>query len=146
ALAAAKAIQLARPDLPSKEAEKFGAALNEYAGSQEFAELVNRDVFPPTPEESEDEFVARAKHGIRDVLLKKIETENTGRPIYQSLNAIEPVKKILAEAGSAIKEKGRTIKTSDIPEVLGAVAGAATGVGIGIAAVSAAGVSGLSAV
>lgn len=68
------------------------------------------------------------------------------KAIYQSLNALEPVKKVLADAASAIKDKSRSIKTSEIPEVIGAVVGGAAGVGIGVAAVSAVGVSGLSAV
>src|SRR5690242_1438052 len=69
-----------------------------------------------------------------------------GKAIYQSLNALEPVKKVLADAGKAIQDKGRTIQTSEIPEILGAVAGVGTGLTIGAAAVSVAGVSGVSAV
>jgi len=66
--------------------------------------------------------------------------------IYRGLKALEPVKKVLEEAGRAVTDKSRTIKTSEIPEILGAVAGAAAGVGIGVAAVSTAGVvSGLGA-
>src|SRR5437870_3335533 len=66
------------------------------------------------------------------------------KAIYRSLKALEPVKKVLEEAGHAIREKGRTIKTSEIPEILGAVGGVATGLGVGVAAVSIAGASGLS--
>ncbi len=66
--------------------------------------------------------------------------------IYQSLNALEPVKKVLLEAGNAIQDKSRTIYTSEIPEVLGAVVGSVAGVAVGVVAVSTAGVSGMSAV
>jgi hypothetical protein len=64
------------------------------------------------------------------------------RYIYQGLKALEAVKRVLEEAGRAITDKSRTINTSEIPEILGAVAGAAAGVGIGVAAVSTAGVVG----
>ena len=81
--------------------------------------------------------------------LQKVKTHGnpTGAPvIYQSLIALAPVKKVLDEAGCAIADKARTIKTSGIPEALGAVAGGAVGVGIGVAAVSAAGsIAGLGA-
>lgn len=62
--------------------------------------------------------------------------------IYRGLKALGPVKKVLEEAGRAVTDKSRTIKTSEIPEILGAVAGAAAGIGIGVAAVSTAGVVG----
>ena len=66
--------------------------------------------------------------------------------VYQNNKSLIPVKKVLTEAGAAIKDAGRTIKGSDIPEILGAVAGGAAGIGIGLAAVSVAGTAGFSAV
>ena len=43
------------------------------------------------------------------------------KAIYQNLKALEPVKKVLADAASAIKDKSRSIRTSEIPEVIGVV-------------------------
>ena len=65
--------------------------------------------------------------------------------IYRSLDALEPVKRALVEAGQVIDDKSRTIKTSEIPEVLGGVAGGTIGVGIGLAILNTAGVAGFSA-
>ena len=65
--------------------------------------------------------------------------------IYKNLGALEPIKRILAEADKAIHENSRTIETSDIPEVLGGIAGGTLGVGIGYALVSTSGVAGVSA-
>ena len=66
--------------------------------------------------------------------------------IYQSLDALESAKKIIAEAAAGLGDKMRTINTSSIPNELGATVGITAGVGIGVGMVSAAGVSGLSAV
>ena len=52
---------------------------------------------------------------------------------------------VVAEANAALQDKSRTIKTSEIPELLGAIAGGSVGVGAGFAIVSAAGYTGLSA-
>ncbi|MEZ4728053.1 MAG: hypothetical protein R3E79_13060 [Caldilineaceae bacterium] len=65
--------------------------------------------------------------------------------IYKNLGALEPIKRILAEADKAINESSRTIETSDIPEVLGGLAGGSIGVGIGYVLVSTSGVAGVSA-
>ena len=65
--------------------------------------------------------------------------------IYKNIDALAPVKKVLDEVGQALSDSTRTIKTSDIPEILGAVAGGTVGVGTGLALVSTAGLSGVSA-
>lgn len=65
--------------------------------------------------------------------------------IYRSLDALEPVKRALAEAGQAIDDRSRTIKTGEIPEVIGGVAGGTVGVGIGLMMLNTAGVAGFSA-
>lgn len=70
----------------------------------------------------------------------------TKEQIYKNLGALEPIKRILAEADKAIQENSRNIETSDIPEVLGGIAGGAIGVGIGYTLVSTSGIAGLSAV
>lgn len=67
------------------------------------------------------------------------------KQVYQNLRALEPVKIVLAEADKAIHERTRTIVTSDIPEVLGGVAGSAIGAGISLALLNTAGVAGFSA-
>ena len=51
----------------------------------------------------------------------------------------------MAEADKALNDHSRTITTSDIPEVLGGIAGELIGVGIGLTLVYAAGVTGVSA-
>ena len=66
------------------------------------------------------------------------------REVYKSLDALESAKKIVAEAAAGIGDKTRTITTSAIPEVLGAVGGIGAGVGIGLLGVYAAGTTGLS--
>lgn len=65
--------------------------------------------------------------------------------LYKNIEALEPIKKILQEASSAVQDKSRTIETSDIPEVLGAVAGIGVGGAAGLGLLSLLGVSGLSA-
>lgn len=66
--------------------------------------------------------------------------------IYKNLDALEPIKKVLTEADEALKDENRTINTSSMPEVLGAIAGGAVGVGAGLTLVSVSGVvAGLSA-
>jgi hypothetical protein len=68
--------------------------------------------------------------------------------IYQSLAALVPVEKLLEEAEKALDDPARTLKSTDIPEILGAAvgagAGAAAGAGI-VAAGAAAGTSGAAA-
>jgi hypothetical protein len=65
--------------------------------------------------------------------------------IYRSLDALEPVKRVLADASHAIDDKSRTIRTSEIPAVLGGVAAGSAGVGIGLVLINTAGVAGFSA-
>ena len=67
----------------------------------------------------------------------------TAGQIYQNIAALEPVKRILEEACRALNDRGRTIATSDIPEVLGGIAGGAVGVGVGLTLVYASGVAGV---
>lgn len=64
--------------------------------------------------------------------------------IYRSLDSLTPVIKVVEEAGKAVKDKGRTIKTSDIPEILGAVAGVGVGGAVGYGLLGALGYAGLS--
>ncbi|HAQ07195.1 MAG TPA: hypothetical protein DCR24_06615 [Bacillus bacterium] len=66
--------------------------------------------------------------------------------LYKNIEALEPINKVINEAGAAVKDKTRTIKTSDIPEVLGAVAGIGVGGAAGLGLLSMLGMSGLSAV
>jgi hypothetical protein len=66
------------------------------------------------------------------------------KPIYTSTAALKPVLKVLDECGKALADPNRTIKFSDIPEVLGAATGAMAGSGAGFAAVYFAGITGLS--
>ena len=70
----------------------------------------------------------------------------SNKQIYKNLDALEPIKNILAETDEALNDKSRTIKTSEMPEILGAIAGGAVGVGAGLTLVSVAGISGFSAV
>lgn len=68
--------------------------------------------------------------------------------IYRNLSSLVPAQKLLAEAGKALQDPARTIRTSDIPEILGAAggigAGAALGAGV-LSASAAAGTSGAAA-
>ena len=54
--------------------------------------------------------------------------------IYRNLDALTPVTRLLDEAGKAVNDKTRTLNSSGIPEILGAVGGvgggAAAGAGI----------------
>ncbi|OQY16411.1 MAG: hypothetical protein B6I36_10300 [Desulfobacteraceae bacterium 4572_35.1] len=68
------------------------------------------------------------------------------KQVYRNLDALEPIKKILGEADEALNDESRTIETSEMPEILGAIAGGAVGVGAGLTLVYVAGISGLSAV
>ncbi len=65
--------------------------------------------------------------------------------IYKNLDALEPVKKVLTETDEALRDDGRTINTSSMPEMLGAIAGGVIGVGAGLTLVSTLGFAGLSA-
>lgn len=69
----------------------------------------------------------------------------TAGQIYQNIAALKPVKRILEEADKALDDRGTTIATSDIPEVLGGIAGGAIGVGVGLTLVYTSGVAGVSA-
>lgn len=66
--------------------------------------------------------------------------------LYKNIDSLEPINKVLNEASAAIKDSSRTIKTSDIPEVLGAVTGIGIGGAAGFGLLSILGTSGLSAV
>lgn len=65
--------------------------------------------------------------------------------IYQSMKSLKPVILVVEEAGKAVKEKSRTIKTSDIPEIFGAVAGVGLGGAAGFGLLNILGMAGLSA-
>ncbi|OBZ09044.1 hypothetical protein A8L34_23140 [Bacillus sp. FJAT-27264] len=67
------------------------------------------------------------------------------KTLYKNTEALIPIQKIVTEAGAAVSDKARTIKTSDIPEVLGAVAGIGVGGAAGFGLLTILGVSGLSA-
>jgi hypothetical protein len=60
--------------------------------------------------------------------------------VYRNLEALVPVTKLLEEAGKAVNDKVRTLKSNGIPEILGAVGGVGTGAaaGVGILAAGAA--------
>lgn len=66
--------------------------------------------------------------------------------LYKNLDALEPIKKLLSEAGSGLAESTRNIDTSSMKEVLGAVLGSGVGVTGSFAALYFAGTVGLSAV
>lgn len=73
------------------------------------------------------------------------DTMPTAVQIYQNIAALRPVERILEEVDKALDDRGRTIATSDIPEMLGGVAGGAIGVGVGLTLVYTSGVAGVSA-
>lgn len=64
---------------------------------------------------------------------------------FKSMDSLNPIKKVLDEAASALNDPSRTIKTSDIPDVLGAALGAGAGGALGFAGLWGLGVAGLSA-
>lgn len=64
---------------------------------------------------------------------------------FKNIEALDNVKKVVTEAGEALKDPMRTIEDSAIPEVLGGVVGAGAGAAIGFGALYTLGVSGLSA-
>ena len=55
---------------------------------------------------------------------------------YRSLDALVPVKRVLDEAGAALADRSRTLLSSGVPEVLGAVAGVGAGTAAGAAIIS----------
>ncbi|CEG28753.1 hypothetical protein [Bacillus sp. B-jedd] len=65
--------------------------------------------------------------------------------LYKNIQSLEPINKVLKEASAAVQDRTRTIDTSEIPEVLGAVAGIGVGGAAGLGLLSMLGVSGLSA-
>lgn len=69
----------------------------------------------------------------------------TNELIYRNLDALEPVRRLLAEADEGFKDPGRTISTSAMPEVLAAAVGAGVGGAISFGALYFAGTLGLSA-
>lgn len=64
---------------------------------------------------------------------------------YKSLDSLDPVIKVLTEAGEALKDERRTSKESPISEVLAAALGAGVGGAISFSALWSLGVAGLSA-
>jgi len=68
------------------------------------------------------------------------------KEIYTNLDALKPIEKTLNDVNKAIQDSSRTIESSDIPEILGATTGVATGGAISFAALFYGGsVTGLSA-
>ena len=65
--------------------------------------------------------------------------------IYKSLDSLEPVVNVVNEAGAALQDKTRNIKTSSIPDVLYGTLGAGIGGAISFAALYGLGTTGLSA-
>ncbi|GGJ59434.1 hypothetical protein [Deinococcus roseus] len=61
---------------------------------------------------------------------------------YQNLEALVPVERILSEASMALQQKTRTLATSSIPDVLGAVVGTLAGGAASAAWIGAAAVTG----
>ncbi len=64
---------------------------------------------------------------------------------FRSLDALVPVAKVINEAGEAVKDKGRTIVDSPIPDVLVGAVGAGAGGALSFAALYSLGTVGLSA-
>ncbi len=64
---------------------------------------------------------------------------------YKNLDSLVPVQNIINEAHEAVNDPNRTIKSSGIPEVLGAALGAGAGGTLSFAALYALGTTGLSA-
>lgn len=64
---------------------------------------------------------------------------------FNTMDSLNQVRRTLDEASKALNEPNRTIANSDIPEVLGAVAGVAPGAGLSLAALYGLGVTGFSA-
>ena len=56
---------------------------------------------------------------------------------YRSLDALIPVKRVLDEAGAALADRSRTLLSSGVPEVFGAVAGVGAGTAAGAAIIGA---------
>ncbi|MBI2266718.1 MAG: hypothetical protein HYU64_16415 [Armatimonadetes bacterium] len=50
----------------------MAATIEGYSSSEEFAAKVNRAVSPPKADETEDEYVERAKKEIKRILLQKL--------------------------------------------------------------------------
>jgi hypothetical protein len=63
--------------------------------------------------------------------------------IYRSLGALVPVRKVLDEASAALTDQTRTLLSSGVPEVLGAVAGVGVGTAAGALIVGAGAASGV---
>ncbi len=57
--------------VPPDAAKRLLTTLEQFVATSDFADAVNQEVPPPQPEESEDQFVQRAKEAIRNQLLKK---------------------------------------------------------------------------
>jgi hypothetical protein len=66
--------------------------------------------------------------------------------IYKNVEALEPLVRLVREAGQGLGDEARTIETSSMKEVLGAAAGAGVGGAASFAALYALGTVGLSAV
>ena len=60
-----------RDAVPPDAANRLLTTIEEFVASRDFADAVNQQVPPPQPEESEDQFVQRAKEAIRNQLLGK---------------------------------------------------------------------------
>ncbi|HEU5075213.1 MAG TPA: hypothetical protein VFU02_13580 [Polyangiaceae bacterium] len=65
--------------------------------------------------------------------------------IYRNLDALRPVRLLLEEAAEGLRDRSRTIRTSGMPEVLGAALGAGVGGAVGFGVLYGAGITGLSA-
>lgn len=64
---------------------------------------------------------------------------------FKTIESLDSVKRVIKEAEKGLSQKSRTIETSDIPEVLGAVVGAGIGGAGAFAALYFLGYTGLSA-
>lgn len=65
--------------------------------------------------------------------------------IYKNLDSLKSIENSINEAKKALQDSSRTIESSDIPEILGATTGIATGGAISYAALVYGGTTGLSA-
>lgn len=69
----------------------------------------------------------------------------SNKPIYASLDALEPVRRVLREAGAALADPGRRVDFAAISEMGAALGGGVAGAAVGVGAVAATGtVAGLS--
>ena len=58
--------------LPNDQSNEIATRLEKITKSEEFAGEINDSIAPPSPSESEDEFVDRAMSQFKELLLKEL--------------------------------------------------------------------------